>query len=140
MHAYYQPVYLSRHSLQSNTFITCRSLTLPNTYLLFSLSFLIPNCLPFSALLYSCHYPQRYGKSPYIYPLYGLGGLPEGDPPPPPFFASQIHPPHPHPPNQLLYVLVGFSRLCAINGGTFMLNKGVDKVLFDDAGKTNANS
>lgn len=34
-------------------------------------------------------------KSPYIYPLYGLGGLPEG-----------------------------FSRLCAINGGTFMLNKG----------------
>ena len=29
-----------------------------------------------------------YGKSPYIYPLYGLGGLPEG-----------------------------FSRLCAINGG-----------------------
>ena len=48
---------------------------------------------------------QRYGKSPYIYPLYGLGGLPEG-----------------------------FSRLCAINGGTFMLNKGVDRVLFNDAG------
>lgn len=37
---------------------------------------------------------QRYGKSPYIYPIYGLGGLPEG-----------------------------FSRLCAIHGGTFMLNK-----------------
>jgi Rab GDP dissociation inhibitor len=46
---------------------------------------------------------ERYGKSPYIYPLYGLGGLPEG-----------------------------FSRLCAINGGTFMLNKGVDEVLFKD--------
>ena len=34
-------------------------------------------------------------KSPYIYPLYGLGGLPEG-----------------------------FSRLCAINQGVVMLNKG----------------
>ena len=37
---------------------------------------------------------ERYGNSPYIYPIYGLGGLPEG-----------------------------FSRLCAIHGGTFMLNK-----------------
>ncbi len=44
---------------------------------------------------------QRYGKSPYIYPIYGLGGLPEG-----------------------------FSRLCAIHGGTFMLNK-VCSVCFD---------
>jgi Rab GDP dissociation inhibitor len=49
---------------------------------------------------------ERYGKSPYIYPLYGLGGLPEG-----------------------------FSRLCAIHGGTFMLNKSVDRVLFDEAGR-----
>lgn len=48
---------------------------------------------------------ERYGKSPYIYPLYGLGGLPEG-----------------------------FSRLCAINGGTFMLDRAVEKVLFDDDG------
>jgi len=47
----------------------------------------------------------RYGKSPYIYPLYGLGGMPEG-----------------------------FSRLCAIHGGTFMLNKGVDEILFDSNG------
>ena len=52
------------------------------------------------------HIPYRYGKSPYIYPLYGLGGLPEG-----------------------------FSRLCAIHGGTFMLNKAVDEVLMDDQGK-----
>ena len=44
-----------------------------------------------------------YGNSPYIYPLYGLGGLPEG-----------------------------FSRLCAIHGGTFMLNRSVDKVLEKD--------
>lgn len=49
---------------------------------------------------------ERYGKSPYIYPIYGLGGLPEG-----------------------------FSRLCAINGGTFMLNRGVDELLFDDNGR-----
>jgi len=46
---------------------------------------------------------ERYGKSPYIYPMYGLGGMPEG-----------------------------FSRLCAIHGGTFMLNKGVDEVLYKD--------
>ena len=49
---------------------------------------------------------ERYGRSPYLYPLYGLGGLPEG-----------------------------FSRLCAIHGGTFMLNKGVDEILFDTTGK-----
>lgn len=49
---------------------------------------------------------ERYGKSPYIYPLYGLGGMPEG-----------------------------FSRLCAIHGGTFMLNKGIDEILFDSNGK-----
>ncbi|CAI5745607.1 unnamed protein product [Peronospora destructor] len=49
---------------------------------------------------------ERYGKSPYIYPLYGLGGLPES-----------------------------FSRLCAINGGTFMLNRSVDEILMDKDGK-----
>jgi Rab GDP dissociation inhibitor len=48
----------------------------------------------------------QYGKSPYIYPIYGLGGLPEG-----------------------------FSRLCAIHGGTFMLNRPVDEVLVGDDGK-----
>jgi Rab GDP dissociation inhibitor len=47
----------------------------------------------------------RYGTSPYIYPVYGLGGLPEG-----------------------------FSRLCAIHGGTFMLNRDVDEIMFDDNG------
>jgi Rab GDP dissociation inhibitor len=46
---------------------------------------------------------ERYGKSPYIYPLYGLGGMPEG-----------------------------FSRLCAIHGGTFMLNKGIDEILYNN--------
>lgn len=44
----------------------------------------------------------RYGKSPYIYPLYGLGELPQG-----------------------------FARLSAIYGGTYMLNTHVDEVLYD---------
>jgi len=48
---------------------------------------------------------ERYGRSPYIYPVYGLGGLPEG-----------------------------FSRLCAINGGTFMLNQPIDEVLVNESG------
>jgi len=49
---------------------------------------------------------MRYGTSPYIYPCYGLGGLPEG-----------------------------FSRICAIHGGTFMLNRDIDEILFDNDGK-----
>lgn len=53
-----------------------------------------------------CYSLDRYGKSPYIYPMYGLGGLPEG-----------------------------FSRLCAIHGGTFMLNRSIDKVLYGPDGK-----
>lgn len=48
----------------------------------------------------------RYGDSPFIYPIYGLGGIPEG-----------------------------FSRMAAVNGGTFMLNADVDEVLFDETGK-----
>mmetsp|Transcript_50171 Transcript_50171/g.151026 ORF Transcript_50171/g.151026 Transcript_50171/m.151026 type:complete len:463 (-) Transcript_50171:198-1586(-) len=52
-----------------------------------------------------CYSLARYGTSPYIYPLYGLGGLPEG-----------------------------FSRLCAIHGGTFMLNRDIDEILYDDSG------
>jgi len=48
----------------------------------------------------------RYGDSPFIYPIYGLGGIPEG-----------------------------FSRMCAIHGGTFMLNKDIDQILYDDNGK-----
>jgi Rab GDP dissociation inhibitor len=48
----------------------------------------------------------KYGNSPFLYPVYGLGGLPES-----------------------------FSRLCAIHGGTYMLNTNVDKVLFNEDGK-----
>jgi Rab GDP dissociation inhibitor len=45
----------------------------------------------------------RYGKSPYIYPLYGLGELPQG-----------------------------FARLSAIYGGTYMLNTDVDEFTYDN--------
>jgi Rab GDP dissociation inhibitor len=45
----------------------------------------------------------KYGDSPFLYPIYGLGGLPES-----------------------------FSRLCAIHGGTYMLNTKVDEILFKD--------
>jgi len=48
----------------------------------------------------------RYGKSPYLYPLYGLGELPQG-----------------------------FARLSAIYGGTYMLDKPVDEILYDENGK-----
>lgn len=48
----------------------------------------------------------RYGKSPYIYPLYGLGELPQG-----------------------------FARLSAIYGGTYMLNTNIDEVKYDESGK-----
>lgn len=44
----------------------------------------------------------RYGKSPYIYPLYGLGELPQA-----------------------------FARLSAIYGGTYMLDKKIDSINID---------
>jgi Rab GDP dissociation inhibitor len=48
----------------------------------------------------------KYGLSPFLYPVYGLGGLPES-----------------------------FSRLCAIHGGTYMLNTPVDEILFNKEGQ-----
>lgn len=48
----------------------------------------------------------RYGKSPYIYPLYGLGELPQG-----------------------------FARLSAIYGGTYMLNTNIDEIKYSSNGK-----
>ncbi|XP_011502429.1 PREDICTED: rab GDP dissociation inhibitor alpha [Ceratosolen solmsi marchali] len=45
----------------------------------------------------------RYGKSPYLYPMYGLGELPQG-----------------------------FARLSAIYGGTYMLDKPVDEIIKKD--------
>jgi Rab GDP dissociation inhibitor len=48
----------------------------------------------------------RYGKSPYIYPLYGLGELPQS-----------------------------FARLSAIYGGTYMLDKPIEAIVTDSDGK-----
>ena len=48
----------------------------------------------------------RYGDSPFIYPVWGLSGLAEG-----------------------------FSRLCALYGGTYMLNRDVEEILYDENGK-----
>ncbi|XP_047491168.1 rab GDP dissociation inhibitor alpha-like [Penaeus chinensis] len=45
----------------------------------------------------------RYGKSPYLYPLYGLGELPQG-----------------------------FARLSAIYGGTYMLDKPIDEIVMEE--------
>ena len=49
---------------------------------------------------------NQYGVSPYLYPLYGLGELPQG-----------------------------FARLSAIYGGTYMLNKPIEKVEINEEGK-----
>jgi len=49
---------------------------------------------------------NRYGKSPYIYPLYGLGELPQS-----------------------------FARLSAIYGGTYMLDKPIDEIVTNSDGK-----
>jgi len=49
---------------------------------------------------------MQYGGSPFIYPIYGLGGLPEG-----------------------------FSRLAAIHRGTYMLNKPVDGFVYGADGR-----
>lgn len=48
----------------------------------------------------------RYGKSPYIYPLYGLGELPQA-----------------------------FARLSAIYGGTYMLDKQIESINVGEDGK-----
>lgn len=53
-----------------------------------------------------CESLARYGKSPYLYPLYGLGELPQA-----------------------------FARLSAIYGGTYMLEKPVDEILTNEDGK-----
>ncbi|XP_062023852.1 guanosine nucleotide diphosphate dissociation inhibitor At5g09550 [Rosa rugosa] len=56
--------------------------------------------------LYAESLARFQGGSPYIYPLYGLGELPQA-----------------------------FARLSAVYGGTYMLNKPDCKVKFDDNGK-----
>jgi len=48
---------------------------------------------------------MHYGNSPYIYPLYGLAELPQA-----------------------------FARLSAVYGGTYMLNKKADEIIYDEKG------
>ncbi|XP_054881810.1 rab GDP dissociation inhibitor beta [Poeciliopsis prolifica] len=55
-----------------------------------------------------CESLSRHNSSPYLYPLYGLGELPQG-----------------------------FARLSAEYGGTFLLNKPVDEIVLDN-GKVKA--
>ncbi|KAI0493400.1 hypothetical protein KFK09_023516 [Dendrobium nobile] len=57
-------------------------------------------------ILYAESLARFQGGSPYIYPLYGLGELPQA-----------------------------FARLSAVYGGTYMLNKPECKVEFDEEGK-----
>lgn len=49
---------------------------------------------------------NRYGRSPYLYPMYGLGELPQG-----------------------------FARLSAIYGGTYMLDKPIDEIVVGEGGR-----
>eukprot|EP01155_Anaeramoeba_flamelloides_P010278 Anaeramoba_flamelloidesa325196_1077.p1 GENE.a325196_1077~~a325196_1077.p1 ORF type:complete len:447 (+),score=126.19 a325196_1077:21-1361(+) len=49
---------------------------------------------------------SRYGNTPYIYPMYGLGELPQA-----------------------------FARLSAVYGGTYMLHKPIEKVHYDNEGR-----
>ncbi|KAI4342297.1 hypothetical protein MLD38_026937 [Melastoma candidum] len=56
--------------------------------------------------LYAESLARFQGGSPYIYPMYGLGELPQA-----------------------------FARLSAVYGGTYMLNKPECKIEFDDSGK-----
>ncbi|KAF1744264.1 hypothetical protein MXB_2784 [Myxobolus squamalis] len=49
---------------------------------------------------------EKYGGSPYLYPMYGLGEIPQG-----------------------------FARKCAVHGGTYMLRTIPTDILFDENGK-----
>ena len=61
---------------------------------------------PLSHCAFNCKLRHYDTGSPYIYPLYGLGELPQG-----------------------------FARLSAVYGGTYMLAKPDAQVVYDEAGK-----
>lgn len=67
-----------------------------------------PAKLTYERILLYINSITKYGKSPYIYPMYGLSELPQG-----------------------------FARLSAIYGGTYMLDTPIEKVLYyeDDSKK-----
>lgn len=66
-----------------------------------------PGCLDFVAKmqLYANSLARYAGRSPYLYPMWGLGGLPEG-----------------------------FSRLAAVHGGVYMLRRPISDILYNDDG------
>ena len=64
---------------------------------------------------------SKYGKSPYLYPLYGLGELPQVNKQCRTFKKTEIT------INQK-----GFARLSAIYGGTYMLHKPIESVVAKD--------
>jgi Rab GDP dissociation inhibitor len=75
--------------------------------LIYSLSYITKPARPaYDRIVLYTSSMARYGKSPYIYPLYGLGELPQS-----------------------------FARLSAIYGGTYMLDKKVDEIVLDKDGK-----
>lgn len=65
-----------------------------------------PARLTFERIVLYVQSVAKYGKSPYLYPMYGLGELPQG-----------------------------FTRLSAVFGGTYMLNTSIEDVLYDDNGR-----
>ena len=66
--------------------------------------YLTQSCIePIGRIRLYCESMARYGNSPYLYPLYGLGELPQG-----------------------------FARLSAIYGGTYMLDKPVEEIVMED--------
>jgi len=89
--------------LEENTILFtghCIALHLDDDYLDQPAKDLVERCKLYAYSL------SRYGNSPFIYPIWGLGGLPEG-----------------------------FSRLCAVHGGVYMLNKPVDEIVLGPDGK-----
>lgn len=60
----------------------------------------------YERILLYCQSVARYGKSPYLYPMYGLGELPQG-----------------------------FARLSAIYGGTYMLDSPIEEMLYTSENK-----
>ncbi|KAG5518527.1 hypothetical protein PMAC_002923 [Pneumocystis sp. 'macacae'] len=58
-----------------------------------------------------------YGKSPYIYPLYGLGDLPQS-------FARHFF--------LFVFFFIIYFRLSAVYGGTYMLNRHVDEIVYEN--------
>lgn len=89
--------------------------------------------MPFSVYLvklYAESLARFQGGSPYIYPLYGLGELPQVRVPS--ILIKQLRFPLSlrflFPLSQISVLFQAFARLSAVYGGTYMLNKPECKV------------